>query len=72
MYKTIADRFYWKTMWRYIQTYLQECETCQRTNDAKIEKSSPLLRPIPVKSKVWNQVCPGTAIIVQTNAGELT
>ena len=36
--------------------YVKNCETCQRINDAKFQKNSAPLHPIPVKSKVWNQV----------------
>ena len=43
-------------MWSDVQKYVQECQTCQTTNDAKFQKSAAPLHPIPVKSKVWNQV----------------
>ena len=55
-YYKIAERFYWKTLWTDVQQYVQQCETCQTTNDAKFEKAAAPLHPIPVKSKVWNQV----------------
>ena len=55
-YHKIAERFYWKTLWTDVQQYVQQCETCQTTNDAKFEKATAPLHPIPVKSKVWNQV----------------
>ena len=40
-----------------VQQYCQQCRTCQETNDAKFQKVTAPLHPIPVKSKVWNQVC---------------
>ena len=43
-------------MWSDVQKYVQECQICQTTNDAKFQKSAAPLHPIPVKSKVWNQV----------------
>jgi len=55
-YHKIAERFYWKTLWTDVQQYVQQCETCQTTNDAKFQKAAAPLHPIPVKSKVWNQV----------------
>ena len=55
-YHKVLDRFYWKTLWTDVQKYVQECETCQRTNDAQLQISTAPLQPIPVKSRVWNQV----------------
>jgi len=55
-YQKIAERFYWKTLWTDVQQHVQQCETCQTTNDAKFQKATAPLHPIPVKSKVWNQV----------------
>ena len=55
-YQKISERFYWKTLWSDVQKYVQECQTCQTTNDAKFQKSTAPLHPIPVKLKVWNQV----------------
>lgn len=52
----IRERFYWKTLWIDIQEFIQQCEVCQHANDSKFQKSTALLHPIPVKSKVWNQV----------------
>lgn len=52
----VCERFYWKTLWTDIKDYVMRCEVCQRTNDAKFQKSSAPLHPIPVKSKVWNMV----------------
>ena len=61
-YHKISERFYWKTLWTDVHKYVQECETCQRTNDAHLQKTTPPLQPIAIKSRVWNQVC-GTAFI---------
>ena len=36
----ITDRFYRKTLWTDVQKYVQECETCYRTNDAKLQTTS--------------------------------
>ena len=55
-YQKISERFYWKTIWSDVQKYVQEFQTCQITNDAKFQKSAAPLHPMPVKSKVWNQV----------------
>ncbi len=53
----IADRFYWKNLWYDAREFVQQCNICQRTNDAKFQKQAAPFHPIPVKSKVLNQVC---------------
>ena len=55
-YEKIAERYYWNNLWRDVQDFVQHCDTCQRTNDAKFQKQAVPLHPIPVKSKVWNQI----------------
>ena len=52
----ISNRFYWKSMWTDVREYIKRCDTCQRTNDAKLQKSFTPLHPVPVKSKVWDKV----------------
>ena len=52
----ITERFYWETIWTDVINYIKHCEVCQRTNDVKFQKVTAPLHPIPVKSKVWNQV----------------
>lgn len=64
-YYKISDRFYWKTLWTDVQKYVQECDTCQRTNDAQLQKSTAPLQPISVKSRVWNQVCKTASIPIK-------
>ena len=59
----IKARFYWKTIWTDIQEFVQHCEVCQRANDSKFQKATAPLHPIPVKSKVWDQVM--NKIIIQ-------
>ena len=55
-FSKIAERFYWKMMWKDVEEYVRTCPTCQMTNDAKFQKAPAALHPIPVKSKVWHQV----------------
>ena len=55
-HQKITERFYWRTLWTDVNKYVKQCDTCQRTNDVKFQKSSATLHPIPIKSKVWNQV----------------
>ena len=52
----VSERFYWKTLWTDVNEFIKRCEVCQRTNDAKFQKSDVSLHPIPVKSKVWDMV----------------
>ena len=58
----IAERFYWKTMWKDVEEYVRTCPTCQMTNDAKFQKAPAPLHPIAVKSKVWHQVNDNTML----------
>ncbi|KAL5503515.1 hypothetical protein EMCRGX_G010476 [Ephydatia muelleri] len=39
-----------------IRSFVQICDTCQRSNDAKFVKTDASLHPIPIKSRVWDQV----------------
>ncbi len=55
-YHKIAERFYWKLLWKDVHEYVRTCEVCQRTNDAKFVKEAAPLHPIPVKPEVWRQV----------------
>lgn len=55
-WQKVSERFYWKTLWSDVKDYIMHCDICQCTNDAKFQKSSAPLHPIPVKSKVWNMV----------------
>ena len=48
---------HWKLLWNDVKEYVRACEVCQRTNDAKFVKEAAPLHPIPVKPKVWRQVC---------------
>ena len=55
-FSKIAERFYWKMMWKDVEEYVRTCPTCQVTNDAKFQKAPAPLHPIAVRSKVWHQV----------------
>ncbi len=55
-YNKIAERFYWKSLWKDVTSFLKNCEVCQTTNDAKFVKEAAPLHPIPVKPEVWRQV----------------
>ena len=39
-----------------IRSFVRICGTFQRSNDAKIVKTDASLHPIPIKSRVWDQV----------------
>ena len=39
-----------------IRSFVRICDTCQRSNDAKFVKTDASLHPIPIKSRVWDQV----------------
>ena len=55
-YELVSKRFYWKSLWSDVQQHVQYCVKCQVNNDAKFSKKTASLHPVPVKSKVWNQV----------------
>ena len=55
-YFKISERFYWKSMWQDVTSYLKTCEVCQSTNDAKFVKEAVPLHPNTVKPEVWRQV----------------
>ena len=52
----ISSKFYWKDMGDDIRLFVRICDTCQRSNDAKFVKTDASLLPIPIKSRVWDQV----------------
>ena len=39
-----------------IRSFVRICDTCQSSNDAKFVKTDASLHPIPLKSRVWDQV----------------
>ena len=39
-----------------IRSFVRICDTCQRSNDARFVKTDASLHPIPIKSRVWDQV----------------
>ena len=42
-YVTIKDRFYWPNMYAYIATFINACETCQKTNCDTRPPRAPLI-----------------------------
>lgn len=55
MYKRIAQQFYWPSMFRSVQEYVNKCETCQRTKTATL-KPAGLLQPLPILCQVWEDI----------------
>ena len=55
-YEKIASRFYWPAIDQDIREFIQRCDVCQRTNDAKFTEGEIALHPIRVEPKVCKQV----------------
>ncbi len=53
--KKVCDRYYWRTITPDVRNYVKTCVACQRINP-KLEKSTPTLHPIPVRSQVWHMI----------------
>ena len=50
-YEKVASRFYWDALDRDVREYVQHCDVCQRTNDAKFNKGNAALHPIKLNPR---------------------
>uniref|UniRef100_H3H3W5 Integrase catalytic domain-containing protein n=2 Tax=Phytophthora ramorum TaxID=164328 RepID=H3H3W5_PHYRM len=53
-YTSVARNFWWPHMYKWVQTYVQTCETCQRVKPAP-SSSAPLMN-LPVPADCWRSV----------------
>ena len=51
----IKERFYWPTITKDVQDFVQTCDACQRTNKA-FKKNRGELQPIPVEPKPFHRL----------------
>ncbi|KAH9668238.1 hypothetical protein KPL70_021339 [Citrus sinensis] len=54
-YKRLAQQFYWPAMFRTVQQYVNNCETCQRTKAITLRPAG-LLQPLPIPCQVWDDI----------------
>uniref|UniRef100_H3GDV1 Integrase catalytic domain-containing protein n=1 Tax=Phytophthora ramorum TaxID=164328 RepID=H3GDV1_PHYRM len=53
-YTSVARNFWWPHMYKWVRTYVQTCETCQRVKPAP-SSSAPLMS-LPVPADCWRSV----------------
>lgn len=54
-YDTIKKEFYWPTLEKDVQQYIQSCDQCQR-NKPTNKKPSGLLQPLTIPTKPWQSI----------------
>ncbi|OIV98865.1 hypothetical protein TanjilG_21200 [Lupinus angustifolius] len=54
-YKRIASFFFWEGMRTYIKTFIEECDTCQRSKYSTLAPVG-LLQPLPIPQQVWMDI----------------
>lgn len=54
-FKKLAQKFYWPSVYKTVQEYVKNCQTCQRT---KTEALAPagLIQPLSIPCQVWDDV----------------
>lgn len=51
----IKSLFFWKGIYKEIQNYIRECAVCQK-NKPDLAAYPGLLQPLPIPSKIWDQI----------------
>ncbi|RVW68732.1 Transposon Tf2-2 polyprotein [Vitis vinifera] len=54
-FKRLAQQFYWPSMYKNIQDYIQQCATCQKTKSETLTPAG-LLQPLPIPCLVWDDI----------------
>ncbi|RVW76696.1 Transposon Tf2-8 polyprotein [Vitis vinifera] len=54
-FKRLAQQFYWPSMYKNIQDYIQQCATCQKTKSETLAPAG-LLQPLPIPCLVWDDI----------------
>jgi transposase InsO family protein len=55
MFGLLNGRYYWKTMRKWVDRYVQSCAECQRSRKNR-HPSFGVLRPLPVQEKPWEDI----------------
>ena len=56
MYHDLRTLYWWTRMKREIAKYITECDTCQRIKASHLKAAGPL-RPLPIPSWKWEDIC---------------
>ena len=54
-YYNAKQSFYWKGMYKDIQKYVAECDTCQRNKSENV-MSPRLLHPLHIPTQKWEEI----------------
>ncbi|RVW13399.1 Transposon Tf2-8 polyprotein [Vitis vinifera] len=54
-FKRLAQQFYWPSMYKNIQDYIQQCATYQKTKSETLAPAG-LLQPLPIPCLVWDDI----------------
>ncbi|KAH9780314.1 hypothetical protein KPL71_008031 [Citrus sinensis] len=54
-FKRLAQQFYWPSMHKSVQEYIQQCATCQKTKSETLAPAG-LLQPLPIPCLVWDNI----------------
>lgn len=53
-FKRLAQQFYWPSMHKHVQDYIQHCITCQKTKSETLAPAG-LLQPLPIPC-LWDDI----------------
>lgn len=54
-YKRIKEAFYWRGMYKEVQSFVETCDICQQNKNETI-KSPGLLQPLPIPDRIWTDI----------------
>ncbi|KAL4355503.1 hypothetical protein GQ457_06G006870 [Hibiscus cannabinus] len=54
-FRRLSTNFYWKGMWKDVQRFVSECQTCQRMKSEGLAPTG-LLQPLPIPDQVFENI----------------
>ena len=54
-FKWLTQQFYWPSMHKFVQEYIQQCATCQKTKSETLVPAG-LLQPLLIPCLVWDDI----------------
>lgn len=54
-YELLQRNFYWPGMWKYVDRWVKNCQTCKRITPSR-EGHQGVLKPLPVPGKAWKHL----------------